>query len=376
MTAANPNASEFLTVVYEIDGPEAHARITAERICADQTIEAEADLLPPSLRHKILGSLEGLRAVDGGRYHVTIRFSGDLFGDECSDVLNLLFGISSLRGDVTVQSFSMTVGLLSRCVGPQFGLAGIKQLVGVSSRPLLCAVLKPLGRSPQEFAELAAQFVEGGVDLIKDDQSLVNQPWCSFDQRLSLCADAIARMSAKRGRPCLYFAHISGALNSMRPRALHAKASGATGLLIAPGLTGFDALRALSVDEQVALPIASHPAMLGAWIDRGCGGLAPPVAYGLLPRLAGADLAVYPAFDSGYPMSQEDCGAVARVCRQVWGPIKPMMPAVGGRIGPDRLTELLSTVGTDSMFILGSRVQQHPKGVVAAIQEILRSLGD
>ena len=35
------------------------------------------------------------------------------------------------------------------------------------NRPLVCAVLKPLGRSPKELAKLAAQFVRGGADLIR-----------------------------------------------------------------------------------------------------------------------------------------------------------------------------------------------------------------
>ena len=374
MTNVDADRSEFVTAVYEIDGPESHAQITAERICVDQTIEAEQELLPSSLRSRILGRLDSLQTVDGGRYQATIHFSGDVCGCDCSDLLNLLFGTSSLRGDVTLRSFSMTDGLLSSWAGPRFGLDGIRQSVGIPHRPLLCAVLKPLGRSAQELAELAAQFVEGGVDLIKDDQSLVNQPWCSFEERVSRCADVISRASTRRGRPCLYFPHVSGSLDSMRQRAFQAKAAGATGLLVAPGLTGFDALRALTVDDRVALPIASHPAMLGTYIDRGHGGLASSVLYGLLPRLVGADLSIYPAFGSGYPVSEDECVAVAISCRQAWGHMKPMMPAVGGRIGSERLTELISTVGIDSMVILGSRVQQHPKGVVAAIQEILRSL--
>jgi hypothetical protein len=42
-------SSEFLTAIYEVDGPESRARATAEPICFDQTIEAEKGLLPPSL---------------------------------------------------------------------------------------------------------------------------------------------------------------------------------------------------------------------------------------------------------------------------------------------------------------------------------------
>ena len=116
--------------------------------------------------------------------------------------------------------------------------------------------------------------------------------------------------------------------------------------------------------------------MLGISVDRGGGGLAPPVVYGLLPRLVGSDLSIYPAFGSDYPMSQQDCVSIAEHCRQSWGSLKSMMPAVGGRIGPDRLVEVRSALGKETIFILGSRIQQFPGGVVAAMKEFHRLLGE
>ena len=374
MNISAHDASEILTAIYEVDGPESLARSTAERICLDQTIEAENNLLPPSLQSTILGRIEDLQATAGGRYHATISFQGDLLSGECSDLLNILFGTSSLRGDVTLLSFAMTNQLLSSWPGPRFGIDGLRQAVGVFRRPLICAVLKPLGRTPQELAELAVQFIEGGVDVIKDDQSLVDQRWCRFEERISRCAEAIVRASAGRGRPCMYFAHVSGSLDTIRRRAALAKNLGASGILIAPGLTGFDALRALRSDDEISLPIASHPSMLGASLDRGGGGFAASVAFGLLPRLVGSDLSIYPAFGSDYPMSQQDCVLVAEHCRRSWGCLRPMMPAVGGRIGPERLGELISVLGKDMIFIVGSRMQQFPGGIVAAMKAFHRVL--
>jgi len=370
MSLTAHHSSEFLTAVYEVHGPESQALRTAERICFDQTIEADDGLLPLSLQSEIVGQIEDLRPAGGERYEATIRFRGDLLSGECSDLLNVLFGTSSLRGDVTLLSFTMTNGLLASWPGPRFGIDGLRQAVGVSHRPLLCAVLKPLGRTPQKLAELAVQFVEGGVDMIKDDQSLVDQPWCPFEERVARCAEAVVQASTRRGRPCLYFAHVSGSLDTMRRRAALAKTLGASGLLVAPGLTGFDAMRTLRSDDEIGLAIASHPSMLGTMVDRGGGGLASPVVYGLLPRLVGSDLSIYPAFGSDYPMSPQDCVSVAEHCRQSWGSLRSMMPAVGGRIGPGRLVELGLALGKDMIVILGSRIQQFAGGVVAAMKEL------
>lgn len=363
---------EFVTAVYEVEGPEPKAQARAERVCLDQTIEAEPDLLCAPLRDKIVGRLEELRPLAGGGYQATICYSGDLVGRDVSDLLNLLFGTSSLRSDVRLLSFTMTKGLLSSWNGPRYGVAGLRKATGVPHRPLLCAVLKPLGRSADELAELAAQFVLGGADLIKDDQALLDQSFCPFDERVARCAEAIAAASAQRGRPCLYFAHVSGALDQMRQRAARAKRRGAKGLLAAPGLTGFDALRALASDETLALPVVSHPSLLGTFISHKA--IAPGIAYGLLSRLAGADMTIFPAFDAGYLMTKADCVAVAANCTKLWGHLLPTMPAIGGRIGMDRIPELTRALGKDIVFVLGSRIQQDQRGVMAAVEEFERAL--
>lgn len=366
--------TEFLTAVYEVNGSEKEARARAERICLDQTIEAEADLLAPPLRGKIVGHLERVRRLSAARYEAVIRYAGDLVGKEHSDLLNLVFGTSSLRQDVRLVSFSLTHGLLSSWKGPRYGIAGLRRAVGVADRPLACAVLKPLGRSPAELAKLAAHCVRGGADLIKDDQALLDQRFCPFSERVGRCAQAIAEASSRRGRPCLYFAHVSGAADTMRLRAREAKRLGATGLLIGPGLTGFDALRAVAEDEELALPIASHPAFLGTCASRGGGGLAPAVAYALLPRLAGADMAIYPSFDAGYNMPRNDGVSVAVNCRQAWHHVRPSMPAVGGRISADRIDNVIGALGQDIVFVLGSWIQENERGVVAALERFQRAL--
>ena len=366
--------NEFLTAIYEVRGPEKEARARAERICLDQTIEADEDLLAPSLRETIVGRLEEVRPLDGGRFEVTIHYAGHLVGRECSDLLNLLFGTSSLRSDVRLLSFTLSKGLLSSWQGPRFGMNWLRQAVGTLNRPLVCAVLKPVGRSPDELATLARQFVLGGADLVKDDQGLLDQPFCPFSERVPRCAEAVAKASAQRGRPCLYFAHISGALESMRQRALQAKRFGATGLLVAPGLTGFDPLRVLALDEHLGLPIASHPSFLGTCISGQGEGLAPAVGYAQLPRLSGADMAIYPGFGGDYVMSKDDCASVAVNCRKPWGTIRPAMPAVGGRIEVYRIAELMTIVGQDAVFVLGSRIQQDKGGVIAAVKEFQLAL--
>ncbi len=363
-----------ITALYHVGGSEAEARATAELICLDQTVEAGDEILTDDLRRRIVGQLEDFQARSTGGHGVRISYAADLIGPHLTDLLNLLFGTSSLRSGVRLVAWELPDSLLSQWRGPRFGMTGLRELTGIRDRPLVCAVLKPLGRSPEELADLATEFVLGGADLIKDDQGLVDQSFCPLDERVARCAAAVLTAAAKRGRPCPYLVHVSGPLDVMRARAALAKKQGAGGLLVAPGLTGFDALRSLAGDETLALPIASHPALLGSYAVHRNHGIAPAALYGQLPRLAGADLSIYPGHRGGYAMTKADCAALARTCRAPWKHIRPMAPTAAGRIGAPDIEDFASIYGRDVVFILGSRIQKDPLGLVTATQQFIREL--
>ncbi|BFU96420.1 MAG: Ribulose 1,5-bisphosphate carboxylase, large subunit [Nitrospira sp.] len=369
-----PSPDARITALYHIGGSETEALKTAELICLDQTVEASDEIVTPALRRRIVGRVEEFRTRSPGGYEARISYTVDLIGRHLADLLNLLFGTSSLRPGVRLVSWELPDSVLSQWRGPRFGLEGLRDLTGIRDRPLVCAVLKPLGRSPQELADLATEFVLGGVDLIKDDQGLVDQSFCPFNERIARCADAALTAAAQRGRPCPYLAHISGPLDVMKARASLAKKRGAGGLLVAPGLTGFDALRSLAEDESLALPIASHPALLGSYAIHPDQGIAPAALYGQLPRLAGADLSIYPGYRTGYAMMKDDCAALARTCRAAWRHIRPIAPTAAGRIGASDIPEFVSFYGRDVVFILGSRIQKDPLGLMTATQHFVREL--
>jgi ribulose-bisphosphate carboxylase large chain len=360
--------------VYRVTGTEADARAKAELICIDQTVEASDEVLTPDLRERIVGRIEEFHLASVGRYDATISYSSDLLGRDCSGLLNVLFGTSSLRAGVRLMAFELPPALLLHWRGPRFGLLGLREATGLSKGALVCAVLKPLGRSSRELADLAAQFALGGVDLIKDDQGLMDQPFCPFEERVARCAEAVAKSMVQTGRPCLYFAHVNGPLDQMRRRAQWAKAAGARGLLIAPGLTGFESLKTLAEDDSLSLPIMSHPSFIGSYAVHSDSGIAPPALYGQLPRLAGADISIYPGYRTGYAMTKEDCSAIAATCRSHWRHIRPMLPTAAGRIGFEQIAEFGPFYGRDVVFILGSRIQQDSRGLIPAIQRFVKEV--
>jgi ribulose-bisphosphate carboxylase large chain len=103
-------------------------------------------------------------------------------------------------------------------------------------------------------------------------------------------------------------------------------------------------------------------------------GIAPAALYGQLPRLAGADISIYPSYGTGFAMAKEDCSAVAAACRLPWNHLKAMLPTAAGRIGFEQVAEFGPFYGRDVVFILGSRIQQDSRGLIPATQRFVKEV--
>lgn len=368
-------AGQRFSVGYLLHGTSAEARRTAELLCLDQTVEASPQFVAHThVAAALLGQIEGFTTTQTDRHELIVSYPVELFGTSCSQLLHTLFGTVSLKPHIRLTRFELPDPLPRGWTGPRFGRTGVRSLVDVPQRPLVCAVLKPLGLPPQALAELAYQFARAGADFVKDDQGLGDQPFCPFDERVKRCAEAVAKANAETGKQCLYVPHISGPWEVLHRNCSAAARAGAGGLLICPGLTGFDAVRELSRDDAVALPILSHPAILGSYSLSSSSGIAPPALFGQLPRLIGADVTIFPSYGLEFPISRDDCKEVAHSCEQPWGGLKPIFPTAAGRMGIERVREMIDVLGRDLVFILGSQVQLHPEGCLQGCRQFIREV--
>ena len=127
---------------------------------------------------------------------------------------------------------------LYNCAGPKFGIEGIRKLLGVPQAPLLCTALKPMGKSSEDFANMAYALAKGGMDIIKDDHGLANQKWAPFEQRVALCCDAVLRANRETGRNCLYAPCLNAPSDQIISRAWYSKDMGAGAVMLLPGIAG------------------------------------------------------------------------------------------------------------------------------------------
>lgn len=353
--ASNPFnlADERFEVTYLIEGTPEIARATASDICLEQSVEFPEDLLPPGfIPEMVVGRIVEIEEINTDIHRATISYLVETAADELTQLLNVIFGNISIKPNIKVEHLKLPQGILKHFKGPRFGNQGLRELVGAKERQLLASALKPMGSTSKELAEFAYQFALGGIDIIKDDHGLSNQLFSPFEERVRLCSEAVQKANAITGKNCLYAPNVTGPYEEVMKRAEIAKAAGAGAILISPGLTGFDAMRAIADNDAIGLPVMSHPAFVGSYVN-GFNGFSHGALFGQVMRLAGADMVVYPNYGGRFAFSKEECKRIAVACSSDMGHIKPILPAPGGGMTFEKIPDMLNTYGKDVIFLVG-----------------------
>ncbi|MYJ68089.1 MAG: hypothetical protein F4087_06205, partial [Gemmatimonadetes bacterium] len=311
---------------------EAEATDLARAIAREQTVEVPPGVGGDALQARVIGKVLGVAPAprqNAGRFHVRIGYPLEATGTELTQILNVVYGNVSLMGGVRVVDLDLSPAVLDALPGPRFGVGGIRTLVGAATRPMVCAAIKPLGLSPAELAGLAAAFARAGVDFVKDDHGLAEQPAAPFAERVEVVADAVAEANAATGGHAQYLPNVTGALDTLEERLEGAVAAGLAGLLISPGLAGMDAVRWIAEGPR-ELAVMAHPAFAQTAPGRG-EGIAPEVLLGTLHRVAGADMVIYPNVGGRFGWTEDVCLAINRRLRQPLGRIRGRPGRTRGR---------------------------------------------
>jgi ribulose-bisphosphate carboxylase large chain len=347
--------SDRLIAVYEVPGPAAEAEKTARAIAFEETVEVPFDFpLPSRIREEIVGRVGDMTPLPEGRFRVSISFPAALAGGRIGALLNLVFGNASIWPGVRLVDIQFPSSFLAAFSGPNYGVAGLRSLLGVSGRPLLATALKPMGSTEVELASSAAAFARGGGDIVKDDQNIVDGTFASFRSRVSRIADAVA------GTKCLYFPHLSGPQEELSERLRFVLGAGLKGVLICPAIVGLDTMRSLA-DQRKAVFMA-HPAYSGAFYAERSHGIEHSLYLGTMMRLAGADISVFPNAGGRFGFTSAECRAIAERGRAPLGGLVPMFPAPGGGMNLDNTAAMAADFGTDSIWLVGGRLLMHPGG--------------
>lgn len=365
----------FVTATYRLQGSPSDAADRAEQLRLEQTVELPGAAVPEGfVRDEIVPEIVTIEAESEESHRIVLRFGAGTIADDAAQLLNVLFGNSSLQPDLTLIDLEVPPHLATVFGGPRYGISGLREMTGIRHRPLTCTALKPVGLSAAQLGLLCQTFAESGIDVIKDDHGLGDHHFCRFDERLDACLEAIERSAQRTGRAALYAPSLSGPPAKIERQLERCRERGVRIVLLAPMLTGPPLLHQI-VESPAGLAVLAHPALAGI------GRIEPPVLLGTLFRLLGADASIFPHDGGRFCYGATTCAAIARQLRDPLGPSRPAFPVPAGGMSVERVEEVVRFYGKEtilliggSLYLAGPHLADRSRQFVEAVEEASRTL--
>lgn len=345
-----------LVISYQYRGSDPVA--IADMIRIEQTIEFPFDLAEQWIQESVVGKIEEISSINPDLHAITISYDPDVVGGEFTQLLNVLWGNASLFPGLRIVGLEIPDSITECFKGPRFGVEGLRSFFSATARPLLTTALKPMGSDSRTLAQMARTLATSGFDMIKDDHSLANQQWSIWEERVTLVSRAVNEANAEVGGRCLYAPSLNLPFDRIHDAAYRAKELGAGALLVLPGITGFDSLRVLAEDDELALPIQGHPSLLGSLVTSKNEGIAHGILFGTLMRLAGADISIFPNMGGRFSFTPEQCKDIQVAAHAPLGNIKRSWIAPAGGMTIERIPEMIEMYGLDMALLIGGALSR------------------
>jgi ribulose-bisphosphate carboxylase large chain len=359
-----------LQAIYHV---QSDARLIEQRACAiavEQSVEMPVSAIDNDfVRSEVVGRVEDITEMSAGFFEVRISLAQETIGGDAGQLINMLFGNSSLHDDLVLHEVELPLDLVNCFGGPRHGLAHLRRRVGAGTRALTCSPLKPQGLKPAELAQLARSYALGGIDYIKDDHGFANQAYAPFAARVAAVAAALREVACSTGRLVPYAPSLSGSLDDMRRQLATAVDIGIDAVLAAPMIMGLSNFHCL-VKENPGIAFFAHPAMAGA------ARIAPALLIGKLFRALGADAVVFPHHGGRFGYSPDTCRALARAALQKHEQIKPCVPVPAGGMSVARVGEMLDFYGAEVMLLIGGALLEAREQLTAAVAGFVAEVRD
>jgi len=315
------------------------------------------------------GVVESLE-VSGKGYIAKIRYPNEIFEpgnipQYLSVIAGNLFGLSSLEA-VRLLDCEFPENL-TPAQGPKFGIEGIRHLLGTRVRPHIGTIIKPkVGLSPEDTAAVAYQAAIGGVDLIKDDETLTDQEFCPVRERLPRVMERLEEAKSETGHEVLYAVNITTRADMIVELAEEMTELGANMLMLDVLTAGFSALQALAGEPNIHVPIHVHRTMHAAMTRNPEHGIAMrPIAR--LVRMLGGDQLHTGAVSGKMHHITEEVQDICTLLRSPLYGLKPTFPVSSGGLHPGKVSAELSALGRDVVLQAGGGIHGHPDGTTAGV---------
>lgn len=306
------------------------------------------------------------KEVEERTYVVQVAFPFRNIEHQIPMLLTAVVGNISMGGKIKLLDLYFPKKYTDGFGGPKFGIEGVYKALGVEGRPLINNMIKPCtGYSCEVGEKLFYEVAVGGCDVIKDDELIADMAFNRCEDRVKAYMAMERRAYEETGEHTLYTVNVSDNLPKMFETAKRVVDAGANAIMVNYLAVGLPALQALAEDPDINVPILAHMDCAGALYESPISGIASHLVLAKLPRLAGADVIVFPAPYGKAPYLKDRFVFTADVMHYPMHGIKPTMPMPSGGITPDMVPVCVADLGPDIMIGSGGGIHAHPMGPTA-----------
>jgi ribulose-bisphosphate carboxylase large chain len=358
--AGEQSSGTFVAVPGETEELKQRFAARVEKITELETVPAPS--IP--IRRK---SAAGYR-----RAHLTVSWSIENFGYNLpaivSTVQGNLYELAQFSG-LKLLDLDFPASFATKFRGPAFGVAGCRQLTGVTGRPLIGTIIKPsIGLTPLQTTAMVKTLVEAGIDFIKDDELMADPPHSPFDARVDAIMAVINTHADRTGRKVMYAFNVSDELDAMRRHYDKVVSAGGTCAMISVNSVGLAGTK--SICDRGALAIHGHRNGWGMLNRHPLLGIEYP-AYQKLWRLAGVDQFHVNGIANKFWESDDSVVRSIASCLAPEPLGRPMLPVVSsGQWGGQAPETWRRTQTSDLLYMAGGGIMAHPDGPAAGVMSL------
>ncbi|KXA88671.1 ribulose 1,5-bisphosphate carboxylase, partial [candidate division MSBL1 archaeon SCGC-AAA259A05] len=186
--------------------------------------------------------------IDEEENRVKVAYSPEVFEEGNmsqiqSSITGNIYGLDELMR-LRLMDVEFPESMVKSFQGPQLGISGARDLVGVKDRPLTGTIVKPkLGLNHRKHAEVAYEAWKGGLDIVKDDENLTSMKFNKFEDRIPETFERRDMAEEETGEKKIFFPNITAPLAEMKKRADLVIDQGGEYVMIDILTTGWSALQ-------------------------------------------------------------------------------------------------------------------------------------
>ena len=143
-----------INVTYRVLSEASDIEARAQAIAVEQSVEMPVEAIDDKhVLAEILGRVEDIADNNDGTYKVRVSLATETTGLETAQLVNMIFGNSSIHEAVTLEDADFPKELTDVFGGPNFGIDGLRDRCGGEGRAMTCSALKPQGTPVEGFGK-------------------------------------------------------------------------------------------------------------------------------------------------------------------------------------------------------------------------------